>query len=50
MQNKRSNVAPKASLNRIQKQFSRAQLILIVSLALILGVAGTLINVHFETQ
>lgn len=50
MQNKRSSGAPKASLNRIQKQFSRAQLILIVSLALILGVAGTLINVHFETQ
>ena len=50
MQNKRSNGAPRASLNRIQKQFSRAQLILIVSLALILGVAGALINVHFETQ
>ena len=38
MQNKRSNGAPRASLNRIQKQFSRVQLILIVSLALILGV------------
>lgn len=50
MRKKRTNDAPKASLKRIQKQFSRAQLVLIVSLALILGVAGTLINMHFETQ
>ena len=40
----------KISLNGIQKIFFRTQLILILSLALILGVAGTLINIHFETE
>jgi sensor histidine kinase regulating citrate/malate metabolism len=30
--------------------FFRTQLILIISLALILGIAGTLINIHFETE
>ena len=38
------------SLNGIQKMFFRTQLILIISLALILGIAGTLINIHFETK
>ena len=38
------------SLKGIQKMFFQTQLILIISLALILGVAGTLINIHFETQ
>ncbi len=38
------------SLSGIQKLFFRTQLILILSLALILGVAGTLINIHFETE
>ena len=38
------------SLNGIQKIFFRTQLILILSLALILGIAGTLINIHFETE
>ena len=38
------------SLNGIQKLFFRTQLILIISLALILGIAGTLINIHFETE
>ena len=41
---------PRISLNSIQKMFFRTQLILIISLALILGVAGTLINIHFETE
>ena len=41
---------PRISLNGIQKMFFRTQLILIISLALILGVAGTLINIHFETE
>ena len=44
---------PKAgntSLKGVQKQFFRTQLILIVSLAFILGVAGSLINIHFETE
>ena len=38
------------SLKNIQHQFFRTQLILIISLALILGIAGTLINIHFETE
>ncbi len=41
---------PRISLSGIQKLFFRTQLILIISLALILGVAGTLINIHFETE
>ena len=38
------------SLKSIQHLFFRTQLILIISLALILGIAGTLINIHFETE
>ncbi len=38
------------SLKNIQHLFFRTQLILIISLALILGIAGTLINIHFETE
>ena len=38
------------SLDGIQKLFFRTQLVLIISLALMLGVAGTLINIHFETE
>ena len=38
------------SLKGIQKMFFRTQLTLIISLALILGIAGTLINIHFETE
>lgn len=38
------------NLKNIQKLFFRIQLILIISLAFILGIAGVLINVHFETQ
>ena len=40
----------KSSLKNIQQKFYRAQIILIISLALFLGIAGTLINIHFETQ
>ena len=40
----------KITLKNIQQKFFRAQFILIVSLALFLGVAGTLLNIHFETQ
>ena len=40
----------KVTLKGIQQNFFRVQLILIISLALFLGVAGTLINIHFETQ
>ena len=38
------------SLKGIQKMFFHTQLVLIISLALILGIAGTLINIHFETK
>jgi sensor histidine kinase regulating citrate/malate metabolism len=47
---KHTAAAKKISLNGIQKLFFRTQLILIISLALILGAAGTLINIHFETK
>lgn len=38
------------SLKGIQNLFFRTQLVLIISLALMLGVAGTVINIHFETE
>lgn len=38
------------SLRSIQQNIFRTQLILIVTLAVFLGGAGTLINIHFETQ
>ena len=47
---KQKNITKRISLKSIQKLFFRTQLTLILSLALILGVAGTLINVHFETE
>lgn len=40
----------KHSLKAIQTQFFRTQLVLILSLAFMLGVAGTMINLHFETE
>ena len=40
----------KVTLKNIQQNFFRTQITLIVSLALFLGIAGTLINIHFETQ
>ncbi len=45
MQNKNQS-----SLSNIQKNIFRTQLILIITLAVFLGGAGTLINIHFETQ
>lgn len=38
------------TLKGIQRGFFRVQMILIISLALFLGIAGTLINIHFEKQ
>ena len=38
------------SLKGIQKLFFRTQLILIITLALVLGIAGTIINIRYETQ
>lgn len=40
----------RTSLKNIQKKIFRTQLILIVTLALFLGFAGTLLNIHFETE
>lgn len=40
----------KATLGSIQKMFFRFQIILIVTLALFLGFAGSFINVQFETE
>ena len=38
-----------ASLKSIQQLLFRSQLILIITLALILGIAGTVINIHYES-
>lgn len=38
------------TLKGIQQGFFRVQMILIISLALFLGIGGTLINIHFEKQ
>lgn len=47
---KKINGKKQISLKSIQQSFFRTQLVLIISLALILGVAGSLINIHFETE
>lgn len=38
------------SLKNIQQLFFRTQLVFIITIALFLGIAGTLINLHFETR
>ena len=40
----------KITLKGIQQSFFRVQMVLIISLALFLGIAGILINIHFEKQ
>lgn len=40
----------RVSLKGVQHTFFRVQLILIISLAFILGASGTFINLHFETE
>lgn len=40
----------RVSLKGVQHTFFRVQLILIISLAFILGVSGSFINLHFETE
>ena len=40
----------KITLKGIQQSFFRVQMVLIISLALFLGISGTLINIHFERQ
>lgn len=44
------NIQERVSLKGIQKLFFRTQLILILSLSLMLGIAGVLINIQFETE
>ena len=47
---KNTNKQNKPTLKSIQKLFFRTQLVLIISLALILGIAGTAINIQYETK
>ena len=47
---KNSNRADKTTLKNVQRLFFRSQLILVIFLAIFLGGAGTLVNIHFETQ
>lgn len=47
---KQSTNRNRISLRGIHRVFFQTQLILIISLALILGIAGTIINIHFETE
>ena len=47
---KNTNESSRVTLKNIQKKIFRTQLLLIVTLASFLGVAGTLINIHFETK
>ena len=47
---KSKNKQSKPTLKNIQKLFFRTQLVLIVSLALILGIAGTAVNIQYETK
>lgn len=50
MSNSSVNTNKKMSLKGIQHLFFKVQLSLIVTLALMLGIAGTLINIQYETQ
>ena len=40
----------RSMLRSVQKLFFRTQLVLIVSLAVFLGIAGIFINIYFETE
>ena len=40
----------RVTLKSIQKRFVRIQMVLIVSLAVFLGVAGIIINIRFENE
>ncbi len=47
---KQTDTTKHTTLKTIQQSLFRTQLILIITLALFLGIAGTLINIHFDTQ
>lgn len=46
---KKPNIQRHTTLKSIQRLFFRTQLVLIVTLAVFLGVSGSLINLHYET-
>lgn len=46
----KTNAQKRTALKNMQQRIFRTQLLLIISLAIILGVTGTFINIHFETQ
>ena len=48
--NKRRSVKKNVSLKNIHRLFFKTQLLLIITLALILGIAGTVINLQYEKQ
>lgn len=50
MSNKERNIGKKTSLKGIQRLFFKVQLSLIVTLALMLGIAGSIINIKYETK
>lgn len=47
---KKTDMPKRTTLKTIQQSLFRTQMILIITLALFLGIAGTLINIHFDTQ
>lgn len=50
MKSNKTKELKRYTIKHIQKRIFVTQLILILSLALFLGIAGTLINIHFETE
>ena len=50
MSNLSENSSKRTSLKGIQRLFFKVQLSLIITLALMLGIAGTLINIQYETK
>ena len=47
---KKSKKEKRNTIKNIQRMFYRTQLILIITLSIFLGAAGTLTNIHFETE
>lgn len=47
---RKANGQQRATLKSVQRLFFRTQLVLIVTLAIFLGISGTLINFHYETR
>lgn len=47
---RRAGEVRRSTVKSVQRMFFRSQMILIITLALFLGAAGTLINIHFENE